>query len=919
MTNISSLNDEALDALYQQYQQDPASVDSSLHPFFAGFELGFSRYQQCGNSPETMDEFRVRNLIDEYRKRGHLFTRTNPVRTRRKYSPTLDLENFGLGDAHLSRYYDAGEELGIGRARLSDILAHLDETYCKSIGAEYMFIRNQEVEMWLKHRMERSRNKPDFAPAVRRIILNKLREAVFFEKFVHRKFPGQKRFSLEGAEALIPALDAVIELGAAKNTDEFIIGMAHRGRLNVLANTLQKPLHEMLSEFSGHEYDDLDLLGDVKYHMGYTTYQHTRSGKEVRVTIAPNPSHLEAVGPVVEGICRARCERKYGGDFRHIAPIIIHGDASIAGQGVVYEVLQMSGLPAYHTGGTIHLVINNQIGFTTNYLDARTSVYCTDIAKVVQAPIFHVNGDDVEAVVYTIRMAMEFRERFQRDVFVDILCYRKYGHNEGDEPRYTQPVLYKIIEKHPDPYTLYRQHLEREGVITPEEAEASEEVLLKSLDGALESSKEIRKANITSFLSTTWQGIRRAKADDFIHSPATAVTSEQLQTLAKRITTLPDDKPFFRKVKRLQEERLKMVTQTHKIDWGMAELLAYGSLLTEGFNVRITGQDVERGTFSHRHAVLRIEDSEEEYTPLEHIAPEQGNFHIYNSLLSEYGVLGFEYGFALASPATITIWEAQFGDFSNGAQIIFDQFISSAEEKWNVMNGLVVLLPHGYEGQGAEHSSARMERVLTLCAEYNIQVANCTTPANFFHLLRRQLHRDFRKPLVVFTPKSLLRHPECTSTPEDLTNGGFREVIDDAVADPNLVHKVVFCTGKIWYELDEARKKKGRNDVALVRLEQLYPLPVEQLIEVVERYKRADSWVWTQEEPGNMGAWSYISRHFKDVPLKMVARPDSGSPATGSSQFHKVRQAKIIEKTFGECHCERVKEECRMICSVRDY
>jgi 2-oxoglutarate dehydrogenase E1 component len=622
---------------------------------------------------------------------------------------------------------------------------------------------------------------------------------------------------------------------------------------------------------------------------------------------------------VVQGIARARTERKYAGDTRKIAPILIHGDASIAGQGIVYEVLQMAGLPAYSTGGTVHLVINNQIGFTTNYLDARTSVYSTDVAKVIQSPIFHVNGDDVEAVVYTMRMAMEFRERFQRDVFVDILCYRKYGHNESDEPRFTQPILYKAIAKHPDPYVLFRHNLIEEGVVNEKEANGCEAALNDRLEVALDSSKAILSATITSFLNTTWEGIRRAQPEDFVSSPETGVSHEVLLNTARKISALPEGKSFFNKVIRLQEERWKMVSETGRIDWGMAELLAYGTLLSEGFNVRFSGQDVERGTFSHRHAVLRVEDSEEEFTPLAHIADNQGRFDIHNSLLSEYGVLGFEYGFAMASPSTLTLWEAQFGDFSNGAQIIFDQFISSAEEKWNVMNGLVVLLPHGYEGQGPEHSSARLERVLTLCAEHNMQVANCTTPANFYHLLRRQLHRDFRKPLVVFTPKSLLRHPECVSHPDEFTSGGFREVIDDTEADPKKVHKVVFCSGKIWYELAAEKARSNRQDVALVRLEQLFPLPVEQMIEIVTKYNKADAWIWTQEEPGNMGAWSFISRNFRDVPLRMVARPDSGSPATGSSKFHKVRQAKVIEKTFGDCHCDRVKEECRMICSVKEY
>jgi 2-oxoglutarate dehydrogenase E1 component len=919
MKFISSMNDEALEALYRQYLIDPAGVDESLQTFFRGFELGFEQFRSLGSSLVTGDEFKVITLIDEYRKRGHLFTRTNPVRTRRKYSPTLDIENFGLTTEHLDREFDAGHEIGIGRATLRNIVAHLEETYCQSIGAEFMFIRNLEIDAWLKKRMEGSRNRPQYNAPIKKVIITKLREAVYLEKFIHKKFPGQKRFSLEGAEALIPALDAVIELGAGMGTEEFIIGMAHRGRLNVLANILKKPLNQILSEFSGHEFEDRDLLGDVKYHLGYTTYCKTKGGKEVRINIAPNPSHLEAVNPVVEGISRARTDRKYPGDFSRITPILIHGDGSIAGQGIVYEVLQMSGLPAYHTGGTVHLVINNQIGFTTNYLDARTSVYCTDVAKVIQSPIFHVNGDDVEAVVYTIRMAMEFRERFQKDVFVDILCYRKYGHNESDEPRFTQPVLYKIIEQHPDPYAIYKAKLSEEGVLTDEELVAAENELLEKMEAELDSSKEISKSLIQPFLSSTWDNIRKGTPDDFINSPDTSVRREVLEGIAAGIAAVPADKPLFRKILRLQQERLKMVTETGKIDWGMAELLAYGTLLVEGYNVRMTGQDVERGTFTHRHAVLRIEDSEEEFVPLEHLSENQGKFQIYNSLLSEYGVLGFEYGYALASPNTLTLWEAQFGDFSNGAQIIFDQFISSAEEKWAVMNGLVVMLPHGYEGQGPEHSSGRIERALASCADYNMQVANCTTPANLFHLLRRQLHRDFRKPLVIFTPKSLLRHPECVSAPEAFTNGRFMEVIDDYDADPEKVHKVVFCTGKIWYELDSARKEQGRDDVALVRLEQLYPLPVEQMVEIVARYKKADAWLWTQEEPGNMGAWTYISRNFKDVPLRMVARPDSGSPATGSSQFHKIRQAKVIEKTFGDCHCERVKEECKMVCSQREF
>jgi 2-oxoglutarate dehydrogenase E1 component len=764
------------------------------------------------------------------------------------------------------------------------------------------------------NKMEPVKNSPSFTPDQKLRILTKLSQAVQFEKFIHKKFPGQKRFSLEGGESLIPALDAVIEKGVEFGNQEFVIGMPHRGRLNVLSNILQKPYSTIFTEFQGLEYEDELILGDVKYHLGYTSERTTQQGVTVKLTLAPNPSHLETVNPVVEGIARARLDKHYEGDFNKITPVLIHGDAAIAGQGVVYEVVQMSGLKGYNTGGTIHLVVNNQIGFTTNYLDARTSTYCTDVAKTIQSPVFHVNADDAEAVAYTIQLAMEFREKFHRDVFVDLLGYRKYGHNEGDEPRFTQPVLYKIIEKHPDPRQLYVERLIQEGVLTNEAAAQQEKQFNDLLEDNLLASKDAEKANISNFLANEWEGIRKATPADFVSSPNTGVDVETFMELAKRITYLPEEKSFFRKIRKLYEDRMLMVSQSGSLDWAMGELMAYATLVHEGFAVRVSGQDVERGTFSHRHAALTIEDSEEKYVPLKHIVASSKAFEIYNSSLSEYGVLGFEYGYALNSPNTLTIWEAQFGDFGNGAQIIFDQFISSAEDKWNVMNGLVVLLPHGFEGQGPEHSSARMERYLTLCAEYNIQVLNCTTPASFFHAMRRQLKRDFRKPLIVFTPKSLLRHPACVSPVSDFVEGRFVEVIDDAQAKPEEVSRVVFCTGKVYYDLLEDKNKNGNKEVAIIRLEQLFPVPAQQIEQVRQKYNQATQWIWVQEEPANMGAWGFLRLNASFDDFKLVARPASGSPATGSSKFHQIQQKKIVDKAMHQCNCPRLDWECRMVC-----
>lgn len=893
-----------VDALYQQFLQDPDSVESSWKSFFSGFEFARTNYDQDvgvqtgSDVPEAFrKEFNVINLINGYRTRGHLFTDTNPVRDRRKYSPTLELKNFDLSENDLGSVFKAGSIIGIGPAKLSAIIEHLEQTYCASIGAEYKYIRNPEVVNWLEQRMEGSRNTANFSIEKKRRILSKLNEAVAFENFLHTKFVGQKRFSLEGCETLIPALDAVIESGAEQGIKEFVIGMAHRGRLNVLANIMGKTYEEIFEEFEGLEHSGIEYAGDVKYHLGFSSDVDTLSGKKIHLSVAPNPSHLEAVDPVVQGIVRSKIDNTKDGTEDMIAPILIHGDAAIAAQGVVYEVIQMSLLKGYRTGGTIHLVTNNQIGFTTNYIDGRSSTYCTDVAKVTLSPVFHVNADDVEALVYTIELAMEFRQKFHRDVFIDILGYRKYGHNEGDEPRFTQPLLYKAIAEHPNPREVYNEKLLAQGQVEADLAREMEKSFKALLQKSLDTAKQAKKIPYTDRLEGSWKGLRRASDKDFAASPQTGVDLKTLREIGTKISSLPTDKNFFSKSKKLFEERLKNVKEG-KADWAMAELLAYGSLLKEGFPVRFSGQDVERGTFSHRHAVVRVEDSEEQYTPLNHIDNLQAPFQIYNSLLSEYAVLGFEYGYAMTAPNSLLIWEAQFGDFMNGAQIIIDQYLSSAEDKWNRMNGLVMLLPHGYEGQGAEHSSARIERFLNLCGQLNMQVVNCTTPANFFHVLRRQMHRPFRKPLVVMTPKSLLRHPRCVSSFDDLSSGSFMEVIDDASVTAAKVNKVVVCSGKVYYELLEQKERDQNTDVALVRLEQLYPYPAEQLSALKAKYKNASGWIWLQEEPENMGAWSYILRKSKDISFKLISRVESASTATGSHKAHDREQKELIEKVF---------------------
>jgi len=923
MDNKDYLNNadiEVIAELYSIYKSNPEKVSDSWKRFFEGFDFAITDNSIKPNDTNSIaKEFKVLNLIQAYRERGHYFTLTNPVRTRRKYSPTLDIENFGLAQEDLSMLYEAGNEIGMGQAPLADIINNLQITYCKSIGVEYMYIRKPEVVKWLKDKMESCNNMPAFNIDEKKLILKKISEAVIFEKFLQKKFPGQKTFSLAGAESLIPALHYIIEKGADSGAEEFIIGMAHRGRLNVLANIINKPLENIFNEFAGKEYDEKFLLGDVKYHLGYTSIVKTRTSKPIRLNLVPNPSHLESVTPVVQGIARAMSDKAKDYNFDKDIPLLIHGDASIAGQGVVYELLQMSELDAYKTGGTIHIIINNQVGFTTNYLQARSSTYCTDVAKIIQSPIFHVNGDDVEAVVYTVMLALQYREEFKKDVFIDLLCYRRFGHNESDEPRFTQPLLYKIIENHPDTKTIYMDKLIQSGVISHSEGRSLEEKIKTHLDHKFEESQKISSNSISSFLNNIWNKYKRPNEDELEESPDTSVDIDTLKNIGIRLSALPEGHSFFNKTIKLQDARRKMIESGKGLDWSTCELMALGAMLNEGISVRITGQDVERGTFSQRHSVITVQDSEELFMPLREITNKGSQCNIYNSLLSEYAVLGFEYGYSMASPDTFTAWEAQFGDFSNGAQIIIDQYISCAEEKWKLMNNLVIMLPHGYEGQGPEHSSARPERFLSLCAGNNIQVVNCTTPSNYFHVLRRQMKRKFCKPLVIFTPKSLLRHPECVSSLKELSVGGFLEVIDDNTFESGLITKVVFCSGKIYYELKKEQERLNNTNTAIIRVEQLYPFPHKPLKAIIKKYNKAKKWLWVQEEPANMGAWSFVIRKFLEVPLMLIARPDSSSPATGSSDLHKIRQSKIIEKTFSLCNCEKVLESCKMYCAEQEW
>ncbi|TVR79921.1 MAG: 2-oxoglutarate dehydrogenase E1 component [Chitinophagaceae bacterium] len=896
---ISNAHPSYLESMYRDYKKDPNTIDQEWRLFFEGFDFALKNYDTKSNGQVSLDEVKVWSLIQAYRKKGHLLSKTNPIRERKDRNAELDIKYFGLDEKDLDKEFVIGKKLGLQNPTLRNIVDHLQKAYCRSIGIEFTHINDEAIQDYFIEKMENKYFSIQFSLEKKKRIFQKLNETVAFEKFLHTKYIGQKRFSLEGGETTIPALDAIINHSADLGTEEVVIGMAHRGRLNILANLLGKTYGHIFNEFEGNVMPDLTMGdGDVKYHLGFSSEIETPSGKTVNLKLAPNPSHLEAVNPVVIGYCRAKMDLLYNYDTNKALPILIHGDAALPGQGVVYEVAQMSQLKGYKVGGTIHFVINNQIGFTTDFDDARSSVYSTSVANTIDAPTLHVNGDDVEAVIFAVEMAAEFRNKFKRDIFIDMVCYRKHGHNESDDPKFTQPSLYNIIEKHNNPREIYSKKLIDSGSMQAELANEMNEDFWKMLQERLDMVKQKPLPYHYQEPEKAWKTLRKSKPLDFEKSPSTSIDKRVYDLIFNKIFETPKDFTPLRKIKRLNDQKKKLL-ENNQLDWALAEWLAYGSLLLEGHHVRMSGQDVKRGTFSHRNAILYDEKSSEEFNRLNDLSKGQGKFRIYNSLLSEFGVLGFEYGYSLASPEGLTIWEAQFGDFSNGAQTIIDQFIVSAESKWQRMSGLVMLLPHGYEGQGPEHSSARLERFLQLSAEFNICVLNCTTPANFFHAIRRQLSWPFRKPLVVMSPKSLLRHPECISPVEDFLEGSFKEIYDDAAASkkPASVKRVLLCSGKIYYELKKKKAETKRNDIAVVRIEQLYPLPFKQLDAIVKKYKNAE-FFWIQEEPANMGGWVYLLSCYNTVQLKLIARKSSASPATGYAKIHQEEQDDILNKAF---------------------
>lgn len=915
---ITSSHPAFIESLYQDFLNNPESVDAELKKFFEGFDFavaananGNGAVNGSANGVATvaappaadtikdwMREIRVYRLILGYRNKGHLIAATNPIRQRRDRGANLDLSFFGLGEEDMDKTFNAGNLIGLGATTLRNIYTHLKNCYASHVGIEFKYISEQKKIDWLTNEMERKFTNPLPIEKKKRI-LEKLNQGVMFEKFLHTKYIGQKRFSLEGGETTIAALDEIINVAADHDVQEVVIGMAHRGRLNVLANIMGKTYAQIFSEFEGTAKLDQTMgSGDVKYHMGYGSEVTTTGGKTIHLKLMPNPSHLEAVDPVVVGFARAKADILYNSDYDKILPILIHGDASVAGQGIVYEVLQMSELKGYLTGGTMHFVINNQIGFTTDFDDARSSDYCTSLASAVHAPVLHVNGDDPEAVIKCVQIATRYRQEFNSDIFIDMVCYRRHGHNEGDDPKFTQPHLYALIDQHANPREVYTSFLLQNGEADAQElAKSMEKKFWNDLQERLDEVKQNPLPYTYQQPELAWKSLQKATEADFDKSPVTAISQDNFKTVFDAIMQWPATFTPIKKVEKILQDKIKLFTTENKIDWATGELMAYGSLLLDGKDVRMSGQDVQRGTFSHRHAVLRDENTDESYNRLSRIPGAAGQFRIYNSLLSEYGVLGFEYGYALANPDGLVLWEAQFGDFSNGAQTMIDQFIAAGEQKWSRMNGITMLLPHGYEGQGPEHSSARMERFLQMCAELNMVITNITTAANFFHALRRQLAWQFRKPLINFSPKANLRHPGTYSQVSEFTTGGFKEVIDDEFADVQQVKKVLFCSGKIYFDLAERQQKQNRKDVAIIRLEQIYPLPVKQLESLYNKYNRA-VWLWVQEEPLNMGAASFLQMNLKQINYGVISRQASAATATGYAKVHKQEQEAIIDTAF---------------------
>ena len=902
---INRANADYVDALYQQFLRDPASVDPAWALFFAGFEA--ARGGNGAQAPAAVQPVAERNigvfdLIHSYRELGHLIANLDPLGHNQTSHPLLEPAEFGFNDTDFDRTVECPSFKGCTRATLRDLINLLRATYCGTLGVEYMEIADKDQRTWLQERMEPTLNKPQLTEVDRKFILSRLTAAEGFEHFLQTKFVGQKRFSIEGSEALIPMLDALIEDAGDSGVEEIVMGMAHRGRLNVLAHILRKPYEMILAEFEGTQLPaHIQGDGDVKYHLGYARDHVTRGGRRVHVSLASNPSHLEAVDPVVEGIVHAK--QHYLGDTERtrVVPVLIHGDAAFTGQGLVAETLALSELEAYRTGGTVHIIVNNQIGFTTSPPDYRFTRYPSDVAKIIQAPVFHVNADDPEAVVQAARLAIAFRNAFKKDVIIDLVCYRRHGHNETDDPTFTQPVMYKEIAAHRSVRDLYAERLINDGVLQADDVTQGTAALREVLDDALNYARDFMPRQQVFALGGVWKGMGWAGDDWSAH---TAVTPETLQRVMDGVRRVPSDFAIHPKVKRLLDDRAKMLAGENGIDWGCAEMLGFGTVLLEGTKIRLSGQDSGRGTFSHRHAVLRDVNTNERYVPLDHLSADQGRFVIIDSMLSEAAVLGFEYGFSQADPRNLVIWEAQFGDFANGAQVLIDQFISSAESKWQRMSGLVMLLPHGYEGQGPEHSSARLERYLQLCAENNLQVCNLTTPAQYFHAVRRQMHRNFRKPLVLMSPKSLLRHKLCVSTARDFTDGSFQLVIGETEAiDPKTVRRVVLCSGKVYYELLVARRERDVRDVAIIRVEQLYPFPGSEIAAALQAYPPTCELMWVQDEPWNMGGWHDMYRRLRRVVgndriINYSGRRATASPATGSYKLHKAEEADLINNAL---------------------
>ncbi len=906
---ISNAHPQYIDSLYRAWQNNPDSVESDWQAFFRGFDFSLSAANGDGaahteSSPaQIQKEFGVIGLIHGYRDRGHTLSTTNPIKPRKNRKPRLDLVDYGLTEGDLDEKFTAGYEIGMPGATLRQIIERLQALYCGNIGFESTHVFDKERRQWLREQIENRSMRPDFGFPVekKKRILEKLNGAVGFEQFLATKFVGQKRFGLEGGEAAIPALDAMINKSAEGDTpvEEVVIGMAHRGRLNVLCNIVGKTYDQIFNAFEDKSIPDQSFgSGDVKYHQGYSSQTEALNGKSLYVKLLPNPSHLEAVNPVVEGFSRAKLDTMYGGIYDRVLPILIHGDAAVAGQGIVYEVIQMMSLAGYNTGGTVHLVINNQIGFTTDWADARSSTYCSSVAEVVQAPVFHVNGDDPESVVYASELAAEYRQRFNSDVFVDMVCYRKNGHNESDEPRFTQPGLWKIIEKHEDPRKIYSDMLIKRGDVDEQLARNMESAFKADLQARLDNVRQNPLPYTYQEPELAWKALKKTFDDkDFQESPDTGVPRPVIDRILNHLLTFPEGFTPLPQIAKINDAKKQLVS-TGKIDWALGELLAYGTILLEGRDVRMSGQDVKRGTFSHRHACIFDANNDHEVNRLDGLSDKQGKMRIYNSLLSEYAVLGFEYGYALATPDALVLWEAQFGDFANGAGTIIDQFIFAGESKWSRMNGLVMLLPHGYEGQGPEHSSARLERFLQGCAENNATIANVTSASNFFHLLRRQLVRPFRKPLVVMTPKSALRAPFNLGEISELESGNrFREILDDTSVKAKDVKRVLVCSGKVYYDLLKRQQDEKRTDVAIIRLEQIYPFPKKQFETLLKKYGKAELF-WVQEEPHNMGAWGYLATNHSEYGWRCVSRRSAASPATGFPKAHEKEQAEIVAAAF---------------------